>query len=104
MGYDMGHMKVLLFEPLVEGAAPPDAQLNSGFVHGNGQEHRQVLSPPIFLSYACKLARIQISHMQISTNTDFPQLTQILDFPRCGPRLCNNCLPTEPFCFVLHAN
>jgi hypothetical protein len=42
-----GHTKVLDME-VAEGAAPPGARLAQSFVHGNGQEHRQMFhgAPP----------------------------------------------------------
>ena len=65
MGIDHGHMKTLLFDPQADdGSIPPDAQLNSGFVHGNGQEHRQVPYPSSLrklLIFPCLLFRSSYS-------------------------------------------
>ena len=64
-----GHTKVLDME-VAEGAAPPGARLAQSFVHGNGQEHRQMFhgAPPGYAQRLWSPATFVVTPMQISTN------------------------------------
>lgn len=71
MGMDSGHGKMLEFE-LREGVAkpPPGSQLNQAFVHGNGQEHRQIYHghPQTYVQTIYSPGSFVLSPMQICTN------------------------------------
>jgi len=70
-GPDMGHGKILEFE-LRDGveAPPADAILAQSFVHGNGQEHRQMFhgAPPGYVQPIFAPGSFVVTPMQISTN------------------------------------
>jgi len=71
MGEDHGHGKML--EVVLRDDAPtppPDAQLNQGFVHGNGQEHRQLYHgfPKGYVQTVYAPDTFVLTPMQISTN------------------------------------
>jgi rubredoxin len=70
-GADMGHGKLLEYD-LVPGvrAPPAGARLAQSFVHGNGQEHRQMFhgAPPGFAQPLFAPGTFYVTPMQISTN------------------------------------
>jgi len=70
-GPDMGHGKILEFEPRLNAEAPPaDAILAQSFVHGNGQEHRNMFhgAPPGYAQPIYAPGKFVVTPMQISTN------------------------------------
>lgn len=71
MGPDMGHGKILEFALRDDVEAPPaDAVLAQSFVHGNGQEHRQMFhgAPPGYAQPIYAPGTFVVTPMQISTN------------------------------------
>ena len=66
--------------PLDEDAVPAGARLAQSFVHGNGQEHRQMFhgAPPGYVQPIWSPAHFVVTPMQISTNHG-------LDAPGGGP-------------------
>jgi hypothetical protein len=68
MGHDHGHWKVLEFEQIED--VPPGVSLNQAFVHGNGQEHRQIYHgmPSGYVQTIYSPASFILSPMQIDTN------------------------------------
>lgn len=71
MGTSMGHSTRLDYVLRDDVAAPPaDAILNQAFVHGNGQEHRQIFhgAPRGFVQTIWSPGSFVFSPMQISTN------------------------------------
>ena len=73
-GREMGHGKILETEmrEVPEGVAPPpaNARLVQSFIHGNGQEHRQMFhgAPPGYVQPIYAPAQFVMTPMQISTN------------------------------------
>jgi hypothetical protein len=70
-GRDNGHGKMLEFELRDDVQAPPaDAKLAQSFVHGNGQEHRQLFhgAPPGYAQSIYAPGTFVVTPMQISTN------------------------------------
>merc|ERR1711907_828549 len=71
MGPDMGHGKILEFAVRSDVDPPPaDAILAQSFVHGNGQEHRNMFhgAPPGYAQPIYAPGTFVITPMQISTN------------------------------------
>jgi len=70
-GMDMGHGKLFEYELLRDKPAPPaDARLAQHFIHGNGQEHRQMFhgAPPGYAQPLYAPGTFALAPMQISTN------------------------------------
>jgi len=70
-GPDMGHGKMLEFEVRKDVEAPPaGARLAQSFVHGNGQEHRQMFhgASPGYAQPLWSPGTFVVTPMQISTN------------------------------------
>merc|ERR1712070_383778 len=70
-GPDMGHGKILEFEARPEAEqAPPNARLSQSFIHGNGQEHRQIFhgAPQGYAQPIYAPRQFIFTPMQISTN------------------------------------
>jgi hypothetical protein len=71
MGHDGGHGKVLEFELMHDAPVPPpNVQLMQAFVHGNGQEHRQMYhgNPAGYIQSIYSPGWFILSPMQICTN------------------------------------
>lgn len=69
-GPDMGHGKILEFESDDAYTAPPDARLAQSFIHGNGQEHRQIFhgAPKGYAQPIYSPGQFVFTPMQIGTN------------------------------------
>ena len=70
-GPDMGHGKVFEYEARFDVKTPPaDARLAQSFVHGNGQEHRQMFhgAPSGYAQPIYAPGAFVVTPMQISTN------------------------------------
>lgn len=70
-GVDSGHGKMLEYEIRTDVEAPPsNARLSQSFVHGNGQEHRQMFhgAPPGYAQPLYAPGKFIVTPMQISTN------------------------------------
>ena len=69
-GMDMGHGKLLEFELRDDAAAPADARLAQNFIHGNGQEHRQMFhgAPKGYAQPLYAPSTFIVTPMQIDTN------------------------------------
>merc|ERR1719502_1885745 len=69
-GPDMGHGKMLEFETRPGEAPPAGARLAQSFIHGNGQEHRQIFhgAPQGYAQMIYSPGQFVFTPMQISTN------------------------------------
>jgi len=70
MGPDLGHGKMLEFETVGGADPPPDARLAQSFIHGNGQEHRQIFhgAPRGYAQPLYSPGQFVVTPMQISSN------------------------------------
>jgi hypothetical protein len=85
MGHDSGHGKILQFKLREDlPAPPPDARLNQAFVHGNGQEHRQLYhgAPAGYVQTIYSPGWFVLSPMQISTNDGTGRIGAAAPLPR----------------------